>query len=142
MAKDGAWGGQIELMVLSKVCGLEIATVDIQTGRADVYGAGSSAKRCFLLYSGEHYDPLVVSAGDDAASEGTDETEFDASDAARMASLQGEASALAESLRARRQFYDGARGGIQCAVCEMRLIGEDSAREHAARTGHTNFRSV
>ena len=34
------WGGQVELNILSSIYCFEIATIDIQTGRLDIYGEG------------------------------------------------------------------------------------------------------
>ena len=55
-----AWGGQIELVILSKHFELEICSIDIKSGRVDKYNEGKPT-RCILAYSGIHYDTIAFS---------------------------------------------------------------------------------
>ncbi|GAB5362684.1 hypothetical protein AAMO2058_000818900 [Amorphochlora amoebiformis] len=53
------WGGGIELAIFSQHFGIEIIAFDIHSLREDMFGQGDGyKKRCFLLYTGEHYDIL------------------------------------------------------------------------------------
>lgn len=54
MQDPSKWGGAIELSILSRHLGQEIAAFDIQTQRVDIYGqdAGHS-ERVMLIYDGE-----------------------------------------------------------------------------------------
>ena len=40
------WGGQVELNILSAIYCLEIATIDIQSGRLDIYGENQQVRSC------------------------------------------------------------------------------------------------
>ena len=48
---EDAWGGAIELDILSKHFDIEISSIDVQTLRTDRFNE-RSAKRCILVYSG------------------------------------------------------------------------------------------
>ena len=51
--KDSSWGGAIELSIFSLVFKLEIVSIDVSTGRADIFGEGNGySKRAFVMYSG------------------------------------------------------------------------------------------
>jgi len=55
------WGGAIELSILSFVYCTEIVSLDVQTGRMDVYGQGEGyVTRVFVVYTGRHYDAMAV----------------------------------------------------------------------------------
>ena len=54
------WGGAIELSILSTHYQVEIVAFDYHYLREDVFGRGEGYKRrCFLLYTGDHYDAMV-----------------------------------------------------------------------------------
>merc|ERR1712224_33289 len=45
---------------------IEIASIDVQSNRVDIFGQDKGYKRrIFLIYNGIHYDPLVLSNGED-----------------------------------------------------------------------------
>lgn len=48
--KPSSWGGAIELAVLANEFGVEICSVDVQSGRVDRFGAGEG--RVWVVYSG------------------------------------------------------------------------------------------
>ena len=72
ISRPNSWGGQVELYILSKHYGVEIAAYDIQTERCDVYGEDQGhPDRIMVIYDGLHYDALVLnpsSIGADAVS--------------------------------------------------------------------------
>lgn len=121
------WGGEVELSILAPLLSLEIAVVDIRTGRTYIYGQGQQAQRIYLLYDGVHYDALMV--------QGSGQTAFDSSDSAPLES----AEQVAKELKAKRQFVDLAAGQLVCGECNKLLGGQADAVAHAKATGHQNF---
>jgi len=79
-----AWGGAIELSILSKYYKTEIVAFDIQTTREDHYGEDLNySTRALVLYTGNHYDALAL-AGFGGASESTDQVRFSSTDKSIM----------------------------------------------------------
>ncbi|KFY14687.1 hypothetical protein V491_05950, partial [Pseudogymnoascus sp. VKM F-3775] len=60
---EDAWGGAIELAILSKHFKIEVCSIDVQTLRIDRFNEGAPI-RCILVYSGIHYDTIVQSPSD------------------------------------------------------------------------------
>lgn len=152
------WGGEIELFVLAKHFGVEIAAVDIRTGNLLVYGerraapgatAGenkteeetlmSSVRRIYVIYDGVHYDAAIRAKGPlPGLGISAEITVFSPQDA----ETQAEVLALAAALRESKQFVNLSTGSLQCKVCFAVLGGEAAAVEHAKLTGHQNFGQV
>jgi ubiquitin thioesterase OTU1 len=110
---------------------MEVAVVDIKTGRCSVFGEDKAyAERLYLLYDGIHYDALVRRNGD-----GSVTTRFASTDAGALAG----ALRVAREAQAARQFTDMATFTLQCLVCGQGLVGHTGAVDHAKATGHTNF---
>ncbi|PJF17510.1 Zinc finger, C2H2 domain-containing protein [Paramicrosporidium saccamoebae] len=58
---DTHWGGGIELAVFAGHFETEIASIDVGSGRVDIFGEGNGyAQRVYVLYSGIHYDALAM----------------------------------------------------------------------------------
>ncbi len=134
MQKD-KWGGEVEVSILARLLALEIAVVDIRTGKALIYGREAGyTDRIYLLYDGVHYDallqpqPLLPAAG-------PARTVFSPTD---LTVLQA-AEAIAQELHGRRQFVDLAGDQLRCGACQAVLRGEGEARLHATATGHQSF---
>lgn len=129
------WGGGIELAVLSKHYNSEVASIDVATGRVDIFGEGEGyQKRAYLLYSGIHYDALAMTTGP-SASEEQDLTIFSPNDdTALMQAMQ-----VAELARIEHRYTDLARFTLRCEDCGEALKGEREAEQHAIKTGHANF---
>lgn len=54
------WGGGIELSLFARHFALEIVAFDYHYLREDQFGQGEGyKKRCYLIYTGEHYDVLT-----------------------------------------------------------------------------------
>jgi len=54
------WGGQVELAIFASAYRAEIAVIETQGGRCDVYGEGSGyQRRVYLLHSGIHFDAVT-----------------------------------------------------------------------------------
>ncbi|XP_057702694.1 ubiquitin thioesterase OTU1 isoform X2 [Corythoichthys intestinalis] len=132
--RDDTWGGAIELSILSKFYQCEICVVDTQTVRMDRFGEDAGyRKRVLLIYDGIHYDPLQKEATGSPP-----QTIFSTADDIILA----QALELADEARRKRQFTDVNRFALRCMVCQMGLVGQKEAREHAKETGHTNFGEV
>lgn len=59
--KSDAWGGAIELSILSKFYGLEIAVIDSINAIINRFGEDQHyTQRVFLIFDGIHYDPLYL----------------------------------------------------------------------------------
>lgn len=134
-----AWGGAIELDILSRHFDLEICSVDVQTCRVDRFNEGRP-QRCILVYSGIHYDTIALSPSDPPFDRAYAPPEFDTKvfDAADDAVLQ-KAVELCAVLQGRHYFTDTAKYSVRCNLCGKTFRGEKGATEHAKRTGHYDF---
>ncbi|KAI4183945.1 MAG: hypothetical protein L6R41_005077 [Letrouitia leprolyta] len=136
---EDAWGGAIELNVLSRQFGIEICSIDVQTLRVDRFNEGME-KRCILVYSGIHYDTIALSQSDPYSMDGYAQPEedvkiFDAGDERILeAALQ-----LCGELKKRHYYTDTAGFQVKCNICGKIFVGEKGATEHASKTGHYDF---
>ncbi|KAL8995418.1 MAG: hypothetical protein Q9188_006820 [Gyalolechia gomerana] len=136
---EDAWGGAIELNVLSRQFGIEICSIDVQTLRVDRFNEGVK-KRCILVYSGIHYDTIAFSQSDPYSTDGYAQPEedikiFDAADDGILAA----ALQLCGELKKRHYYTDTAGFQVRCNVCGNTFVGEIGATEHASKTGHYDF---
>ena len=53
------WGGELEIVILAGHFDVQIAVVSCESGTVLTYN-GDAATRVYLLYTGQHYDPLVA----------------------------------------------------------------------------------
>jgi hypothetical protein len=113
-----SWGGAIELTILAAHYGIEIASIDVETGRVDTFGpgdgTGASGSRALLIYSGIHYDAAVLAPEPDAPQE------FCASVVPAIGA-EGERvldalRALATKLREKRAYTNTATFDLRCEV--------------------------
>lgn len=132
---EDAWGGQIELVILSKHFDVEICSIDIQSSRVDKYNEGQP-NRCILAYSGIHYDTIAFSAFGSPPEE--DQRIFPSSED----SILDAAKLLCQKLNAKGYYTDTAGMQIQCKDCGTVSTGEAGAAAHAATTGHYNMEEV
>jgi len=133
---DTSWGGGIELSILSNIYQIEIAAIDIQTLRADIYGQDENYPlRIYLLYDGIHYDPLFM---DSIGSELPVETVFQSSDDVVLA----KAIQVADEAKRAQQYTDTANFTLKCLSCGEKLTGQQAAQAHAQKTGHGNFGEI
>ena len=136
---EDAWGGAIEMDILSKHFDIEICSIDVQTLRVDRFNEGRPS-RCILVYSGIHYDTIALSPSDPPYMHAYAPPDFDTKifDAEDQMVLE-RAVELCRILQARHYFTDTARFGIRCNVCGTNCVGEQGATEHAKQTGHYDF---
>jgi len=133
--KPTSWGGAIELAIFSDHYKTEIWSIDVETGRIDRFGQGKHfPTRCFLLYSGIHYDAVSLAPSAHAPPD-FHQTVFEVG----SVGMELAAQELATKLRRKRAFTNTATFDLKCQVCMKGLKGEKEARQHAKETGHAEF---
>ncbi|XP_012222700.1 ubiquitin thioesterase Otu1 isoform X1 [Linepithema humile] len=133
--KSDSWGGAIELSILSKFYGLEIAVIDSINAIINRFGEDQHyAQRVFLIFDGIHYDPLYLEPLDG----GSIQTIFPTEDERMLL----EAAQLAREAKSSRQFTDVQKFTLMCIDCKIKLNGQAAAQQHAKDTGHKNFGEV
>jgi ubiquitin thioesterase OTU1 len=126
------WGGQVELNILSSRFCAELAAIDIQSGRCDIYGEGSGfSERVYLCFTGIHFDAVVF--GKTGGKTGRRRMSPHDQSAHRAA------EALASSLRRTGQFTDKKTMTLVCKTCGHTMNGDYEARLHAGSSGHKDF---
>ncbi|PIA28410.1 hypothetical protein AQUCO_07000024v1 [Aquilegia coerulea] len=133
------WGGAIELSILAEYYGREIAAYDIQTCRCDLYGQELKyPERVMLIYDGLHYDALAVCPAEGAPEE-FDQTIFTVQKDRTVGAIEGLALNLVKDAQRKRSYTDTGNFTLRCGVCQIGVIGQKEAVEHAQATGHVNF---
>lgn len=134
-----AWGGAIELDILSRHFELEICSIDVQTCRVDRFNEGRET-RCILVYSGIHYDTIALSPSEPPFDHAYAPPDFDTKifEAFDDAILE-KALELSKILQDRHYFTDTSKFSIRCNLCKKTFTGERGATEHAKKTGHYDF---
>ena len=136
---EDAWGGAIELDILSKHFDIEICSIDVQTLRIDRYNE-HSPNRCILVYSGIHYDTIAISPSDPPHTHSNSPPDFDTKIFASVdESILTAAVEICRMLQAKHYYTDTARFSVRCNDCGAQLTGEKGATKHAMKTGHMNF---
>ena len=134
-----AWGGSIELQILSKHFDVEICSIDVQTLRVDKYNEGMP-HRCILVYSGIHYDNIALSPSDPPFDKAYAPPEFDTKIFDTYdAEILIKAKDLCRALQGQGYFTDTAGFTLRCNICGEGFVGEKAAVEHASHTGHADF---
>lgn len=129
--QPSSWGGAIEVAILSRFYGLEMAVVDTLNAIINRFGEDKNyGQRVFLLFDGVHYDPLYLEQSD-----GGIQTVFPAEDL----EIYREAEQLAHEAKSSRQFTDVNKFTLKCMICKKQLKGQIEAQKHAKETMHTNF---
>ena len=123
---EDAWGGAIELDILSRNFDIEVISIDVQTLRTDRFNEGR-LQRCILVYSGIHYDTIALSPSEEYAPPDFDTKIFEASDAAI---LRG-ALDICRALQSKHYYTDTAAFNVRCNICGAVSRGEKGATEHA-----------
>lgn len=130
-----AWGGAIEVSILSKFYGIEIAVVDVGNAIINRFGEDKCyGTRIFLLFNGIHYDPLYMES-------------FQGKPPRTIFPVEEEevfrqAEQLAVEAKAARQFTSLSKFTIKCTLCHSVFTGQTEARDHAKETGHTQFDEI
>jgi ubiquitin thioesterase OTU1 len=130
--KQDSWGGAIELLIFSDYFKTEITSIDVSTGRMDRFGEGKYHSRAFVIYSGIHYDAIVLTNG-------IKDREILVFGVDQCTQVEHQALQLAAEWKRSRKFTDLASFTLKCATCFKGLIGQKDAQKHALQTGHSQF---
>lgn len=130
-----SWGGGIELAILSQHFDIEIASINVQDLRVDRFNEGRP-RRCFLVYSGIHYDTIAFVPDGTPTYDNTHDIKlFDSEDDVLLQA----ARELCGELKKKKYFTDTQNFTIKCNTCGWKGNGEKGALEHATSTGHNDF---
>ncbi|CAG8477161.1 8018_t:CDS:10 [Paraglomus occultum] len=126
------WGGAIELSIFSEHFNVEILSIDVGTGRVDRYGQNNVAsKDCvYIIYSGIHYDAIVLTPLEDGSVQDFDQTVFDVNDMTMWKAAEN----IAKAMNMLHKYTYTATFTIKCRDCGVGLKGEKEAAEHAKGT--------
>lgn len=131
-SKD-AWGGAIEVQILSEYFQVQIVVLDTKSGSMTIFGETCNfPTRMVLIYDGIHYDALYDKT------DGAEVTVHSVNDESIMA----KAKVAAKEAKDAHNYTDTAGFTLKCLVCGTRLKGETEAQKHAKMTSHTNFSEV
>lgn len=129
-----AWGGPIELSILSQHFNVRIDAYDIDSTLAQCYGEQSGFSMTgYLIFNGLHYNYMARPQRD-----GTDTVQFSTTDE----STRAEAQALVCKRKEMGMYTNTRTFKIKCLECGEILVGEAAAVEHSRLTGHTKFEQV
>lgn len=64
------WGGENEIGILAQHFDVEVAVVFMEAGFVLPYQFGGTKGRIYLIYTGQHYDPMVGAESEDAPVDG------------------------------------------------------------------------
>ncbi|KAE8654233.1 calcium-dependent protein kinase 9-like isoform 1 [Hibiscus syriacus] len=128
------WGGAIELSILAYYYGREIAAYDPVV----IYMEKKFSQRVMLIYDGLHYDALAMSPFDGAPEE-FDQTIFAVQKDKTIGPVEGLALNLVKDQQRKRSYTGNANFTLRCGVCQIGVVGQKEAVEHAQATGHVNF---
>ncbi|XP_017840810.1 ubiquitin thioesterase OTU1 [Drosophila busckii] len=133
--KADSWGGAIEVSILSNYYGIEIDVVDIQNAIINRFGEDKNfGLRVFLLFDGIHYDPLYM----ETAQSTSPATIFPVEELG----VYQQAEQLANEAKSSRQFTNVDKFNLRCMQCDLLLVGQAQAQQHAKATGHSNFGEI
>ncbi|XP_017042514.1 ubiquitin thioesterase OTU1 [Drosophila ficusphila] len=133
--KADSWGGAIEVSILSNYYGIEIDVVDIQNAIINRFGEDKNfGLRVFLLFDGIHYDPLYMETSQSSAPA----TIFPVEELG----VYQQAEQLANEAQSSRQYTNVDKFTLRCMQCDVRLVGQVQAQEHAKQTGHQRFGEI
>ncbi|CAE7502958.1 otu1, partial [Symbiodinium necroappetens] len=129
------WGGENEIISLAKHYGLEVAVVCCESMQVLCYGSDLPAcsARIYILYTGQHYDPIVSGAGADIAVEQEQKKH-----------KKGDMSLEAKALElARRHVAEAAKKAkqrrakkIKCGGCGALLSDAEAFATHCGEVDH------
>lgn len=131
------WGGAIELKLFSDMLQIEIASIDVQSNRVDIFGQDKNyPQRIYVLYNGVHYDPLVMAYTEDL---NDDITSFASDDNETLISLQEYVKVFKDA----GDFVDLANmNSFECDTCKTLFENHIEAYNHANNFQHWNFNEI
>jgi len=127
---DHHWGGEPEIVMLSAHYGVEIVVVSCEALNFLRYADGAPETRVYLLYTGQHYDPLL---GEDGA------LRFMTADPSEVVEAR-EGSALVLARTHNREAAERALekrvNKLKCCGCGMILDDAAAFQEHCGSVEH------
>lgn len=137
ISESNTWGGAIELKMFSEIFDIQIAVLDVQSGRIDIFGELEDLeKRIYLLYNGIHYDPLVMNYQDNIES---DITIFSPNDSEKLIMFKD----YVESIKNKGDYIDISNiNNLKCIKCNNIFDSEEDATKHAINFNHWEFKNI
>ncbi len=131
------WGGAVELRLFSDMFQIEIASIDVQSNRVDIFGEDKKyPQRIYLLYNGVHYDPLVFA---NSESPKDDVTIFESDDHQTLIQMQN----YCKIFKVNGDFVDTSKMmTLRCIDCNQKFENQDEAMIHAQNFNHFNFDQI
>lgn len=130
------WGGALEVKMFSEIFKTQICCIDVKTNRTDIYGNEENYNNIiYLLYTGVHYDPLVMNFDIDC-DPNTDITIFDSYDMTIMETMKS----LVNEYMKKGDYVDFS--SMKCDTCNMKFVNQDEAANHGVTYEHWNFSQV
>eukprot|EP00455_Lapot_gusevi_P048131 TRINITY_DN6603_c0_g4_i2.p1 TRINITY_DN6603_c0_g4~~TRINITY_DN6603_c0_g4_i2.p1 ORF type:complete len:211 (+),score=28.46 TRINITY_DN6603_c0_g4_i2:57-689(+) len=140
------WGSEIETCILCDHFQCEFGIFNISTDACSlvVFGSSpSSTHRGYLLYTGSHYDALVVLSSDPNEEEGVENKMFNREENERVEQMLRDFVREARvELVAKQSQQQEARGRLRCAECQVYLADQEAAQVHYLETEHLDFEEV
>jgi ubiquitin thioesterase OTU1 len=140
MEDPTSWGGAIEIKIFSDILKTQIASLDIQSGRVDIFGETENyTQRIYVLYNGIHYDPLVMSIFGNENNFESDITIFEPDDYDKLIKFQN----LAEELRKQGKFVDlNNINSYRCCECKEEFQEQKDVMIHGQNNNHWDFEEI
>lgn len=128
------WGGMTEFKIFSDMYKIEIASIDVQTNKVDIYGKDNGFKRrIYLVFNGVYYDPLVLNNGEDLSE---DITVFDSDDYETLKLFREYINIFKEA----GDYVDFSnKNKFECDQCQTIFESQEEALEHAHEFEHWNI---
>jgi ubiquitin thioesterase OTU1 len=137
MENPFTWGGENEIILLSSKFGVETSVVSVESLRTLVYNAGVDGNRgrINLLYTGQHYDPLVLGEGTVTA---TEVRVMPVGDLPATSSFETEAVAIAKVVAEyiARRLKEVRKQMIKCGGCGALCDGSSAFQTHCMEVEH------
>lgn len=107
-------------MVLSTIYATEVCCVEVESGLIYKYGEDKGYEsKVFLLYTGIHYDALVVHRGPHYGDRSADVLQFPKFDL----KVDEDMKRTSEEFRKKKMFTNVAKFTLRCSDCGENLIG-------------------
>lgn len=132
-----AWGGEIEITILSQFLNLEIITIDIES-KHDYKFNESLDSFILLAYSGIHYDSIIYQPDQDLTNDKTKVGKFWKTQLLSFETKENYPN-LINTMNIMGYYTNTSNFKLRCGECFKLLVGEKDASEHATETGHYKF---
>jgi len=131
------WGGAIELKLFGEMFQTQIASIDVQSNRVDIFGEDKNyPQRIYVIYNGVHYDPLVMAYTEEPCD---DITIFESDDNQTLIEFQEYVKMFKEA----GDFVDPSNmNQFECDQCKTLFGSQMEAYEHANNFQHWNFNEI